>query len=358
MPRIRVNPIFIRLVVLFVAGVVYHESIIQHWRMTNNNTINCVSQVFWVLLITIPFVIEVTQGKDKDPSAFIMANHTDKEKWWDEATWVCARDAIHHAGSMCDCIEPECMWHLLPHQVSTTHVNHCLSVRLDQPIQWLAFCWSCNNFWICFNKVLADSCAKEFEVAFQVKAFGRPGWGTEKSKSWEDTVQGKSFKSKYPAILGHAIDKDESIMEITHWKKIVKCNVHVNGIQVFIPGAIKCATPFSFRNSCKGTKQWEKFATVGLFVFTTDQENVFIVPEFSTTHNPVQFLCQPMCFPIWLVGCATRINHQKCGIRMMNKACHLFQCHNERSLGWVAQSSDKAVAGEWAGEGGRIDGRD
>jgi hypothetical protein len=53
-----------------------------------------VSLLFRTLLIAIPFVMEVTQGKDRDPSAFVMANAMDEEKWWDKATRVCARDVL------------------------------------------------------------------------------------------------------------------------------------------------------------------------------------------------------------------------------------------------------------------------
>ncbi len=76
---LRVDVITVRLVVLFVAWVVYHECL-RSGGTANHNTIHGAGLVLGVLLVTVLFVMEVTEGKQRNPCAFIVANAVDKEE--------------------------------------------------------------------------------------------------------------------------------------------------------------------------------------------------------------------------------------------------------------------------------------
>ncbi len=74
---VRVDAITVRLVVLLVERVLYHECI-RSGGMANHNTIDGVGLVLGVLLVAFFFVMEVTEGKQRNPCAFIKANAVDK----------------------------------------------------------------------------------------------------------------------------------------------------------------------------------------------------------------------------------------------------------------------------------------
>ena len=76
---VRVDAITVRLVVLLVARVVYHECI-QSGGTANHNTIHGVDLVLGALLVAVLFVMEVTEGKQRNPCAFIVANAVDKDE--------------------------------------------------------------------------------------------------------------------------------------------------------------------------------------------------------------------------------------------------------------------------------------
>ncbi len=75
---VRVNAITVQLVVLLVARAVYHESI-QSGGSVNHNTIHGVGLVLGALLVAVLFVVEVKEGEQGSPCAFIVANAVDKE---------------------------------------------------------------------------------------------------------------------------------------------------------------------------------------------------------------------------------------------------------------------------------------
>ena len=47
---------------------------------SNHNTIHGVGLVLGALLVAVIFVVEVTEGKQRNPCAFIVANAVDKEE--------------------------------------------------------------------------------------------------------------------------------------------------------------------------------------------------------------------------------------------------------------------------------------
>jgi hypothetical protein len=76
---VRVDAINVRLVVLLVARVVYHECI-RSGGTANHNTIHGVGLVLGALLVPVLYVMEVTEGKQRNPCAFIIANAVNKEE--------------------------------------------------------------------------------------------------------------------------------------------------------------------------------------------------------------------------------------------------------------------------------------
>jgi uncharacterized sodium:solute symporter family permease YidK len=76
---VRVDAITVRLVMLLVVRVVYHECI-RSGGTANHNTIHGVGLVLGGLLVAVLFVMEVTEGKQRNSCAFIVANAMDKEK--------------------------------------------------------------------------------------------------------------------------------------------------------------------------------------------------------------------------------------------------------------------------------------
>ncbi len=79
---VRVGAVTVRLVVLLVVRVVYHECI-QCGGTANHNTIHGVGLVLGELMVLVLFVmevIEVTEGKQRNSHAFIVANAMDKEE--------------------------------------------------------------------------------------------------------------------------------------------------------------------------------------------------------------------------------------------------------------------------------------
>jgi hypothetical protein len=76
---VRVGAITVRLVVLLVARVVYHESI-RSGVTANHNAIHGVGLVLGALLVTVLVMVEVTEEKQRNPCVFIVANAVDKEE--------------------------------------------------------------------------------------------------------------------------------------------------------------------------------------------------------------------------------------------------------------------------------------
>jgi hypothetical protein len=77
---VRVDARTVRLVVLSVVRVVYHESIQSGGGTANQNTIHGVGLVLGALLVAVHFVVEVTEGEQGNLCAFNVANAVDKEE--------------------------------------------------------------------------------------------------------------------------------------------------------------------------------------------------------------------------------------------------------------------------------------
>ena len=91
-------------------------------------------------------------------------------------------------------------------------------------------------------------------------------------------------------LLGGRVNENEGIMIPSNTNTVPKCNVHMNGIEVFVFRFVEETAALSFRDGSIGTKRGGKFTTIDQFPIPTDLKKMFVVTEFTASHDPMQLL--------------------------------------------------------------------
>jgi hypothetical protein len=76
----------------------------------------------------------------------------------------------------------------------------------------------------------------------------------EESKSRKNAIRREGFEAKSPIVSSSPINQDKSVAKATNRKTIAEGNVHMNGVQEVVAGAIEEFAPFGFWDSRKRTK--------------------------------------------------------------------------------------------------------
>jgi hypothetical protein len=157
----------------------------------------------------------------------------------------------------------------------------------------LGWCW--DNLGVIVNEILADCCAKKLHILIGVKTLSQ--WTSSPSKEakgQEDVVGRQIFQAKCPIIAGRTFHQNKSIAEATNWKTVLKRNVHVDSIEVFIFCFIQSAAMLGFGDSCIRVDGRQKFAAINPLPITAVLKQIFIIAKLAATHNSMELLCCSM----------------------------------------------------------------
>jgi hypothetical protein len=159
------------------------------------------------------------------------------------------------------------------------------------------------------NKILANSRTKKFQITIAVKAMGKgSSSGMEFPKCRDDVQQRKRPEAKGPVIMGGTVDKNEGVAIPSDINAVPKHDVHMNGIEVFVPCFVKETSALSFRDGSVGTKRGGKFTTINPFPIPTDLKKMFVVTEFTASHDPMQLPSADQCV---LVSEPLAVSHRR-----------------------------------------------
>ena len=126
-----------------------------------------------------------------------------------------------------------------------------------------------------------------------------------------------------------------------HGNTITESNVHVDGVEVPVICPIKGLTSFCLRDSGIRAKRHGEFTAVNPLTIPADFKNVFVIPEFLTSHDMMYLLREPMNFCIRGVGSIARTDIRKRHVRMVEKPSDPLRGHS-REKDWRLGSSSRS----------------
>jgi hypothetical protein len=208
-------------------------------------------------------------------------------------------------------------------------VDHYFPVRLNESIGRLAFGRSGNNLWLVIDKIFTDGHPKKFRIAITVEAARkRTGGSTEKSKSRKNAGGRTSFQTEGPIATGGTIHEDEGKTGTPHGNTITESNVHVDGVKVTVICPIEGLTSFSLWYSGIRAKRHREFTAIHPLAISADFKNVFVIPEFPTSHDTMDLLRRPMNFCVRSIGTIAWTDIQKRRVGMVEKPSDLIWGHS------------------------------
>ncbi len=102
----------------------------------------------------------------------------------------------------------------------------------------------------------------------------------------------------------------------------------MHGIKEAVPSPINGTTAVGLGNRSVLAEGWRELATVDPLTVAADLEKVFVIPEFTATHDPVQLLRSPMGLGIGSIGGVAWTNRRKGIARMVDKASNVLRSHS------------------------------
>ncbi len=113
----------------------------------------------------------------------------------------------------------------------------------------------------------------------------RPGISFEVAQSRENGITQKVLQTIYPIVTSCSIHQNEGVMRTPHQDAVFKSNVHMDGVQKVKFSAINIAPLFSLWNCSIRSKSPRKLATINPLAVKAGLEDVFVVPETTTSQS-------------------------------------------------------------------------
>ena len=186
-----------------------------------------------------------------------------------------------------------------------------------------------NKLRLVIDKIVADGLAKKLRITITKEATDeRTRSRGEKTKSQKDACGRECLQSEGPIITAHTINQDEGITIAPHRNAVAKGNVHMDHIKVRVVSPFEGLSSFCFWYSGIRTKRHGEFTAVNPLTITTDIDDVFVIPELSTTHDAMNLLRRPMNLRVGGIICVTWANIRKRCVRMAEKPSDLNPGHS------------------------------
>jgi hypothetical protein len=148
----------------------------------------------------------------------------------------------------------------------------------------------------------------------------RPDVSLEITQGRENRITGKILEAVDPIVMGCSIHQNESTAKNPHRDAVTKSNDHMDYVQKVRFSVINIASSCSLWNCSKRSKSQRKLATINPLSVEAGLEDVFVVPETTTSHSTMEVFGDPMGLSIRTISPITGANGWNGRPLMVNEA--------------------------------------
>jgi hypothetical protein len=179
----------------------------------------------------------------------------------------------------------------------------------------------CRNIGVVVDEMFPNTLAKQFGITIWTETTSiRPGASFEVAQGQENEITWKVLQSIHPIVMSCSIHQDEGVAKILHQDTVSESNVHMDDVQEARLSLINNAPSVSLRDCSIIPKSQWKLSIINLFAVEAGLEDVFVVPETTTSQSTMEFFRGPMGLHVGTVSPITRANGWKGRPLMANQA--------------------------------------